>query len=94
MVRELEILRALQELSRTVVAVSAGAISQRRGKAAVSNGSSERERIALRGHQTRKVMPLIGPLLDAADGVPNDLRSDWALKELFRVLNQIHKAMS
>jgi hypothetical protein len=35
--------------------------------------SAEREN--LRSKQTRAVMPLVGPLLDAWEGLPNDLRS-------------------
>lgn len=30
----------------------------------------------LRGEQAKRVMPLIGPLLDAWDNVPNDVMSD------------------
>ncbi|MBK5958065.1 hypothetical protein CCR97_08020 [Rhodoplanes elegans] len=36
---------------------------------------TEAERAALRAEQAARVMPLIGPLLDAWDGLPNDIRS-------------------
>ena len=48
----------------------------------------------LRKEQARKVMPLIGPLLDAADAIPNDLRDkDGEMGPLLEVIEHIHKAM-
>lgn len=49
----------------------------------------------LRLAQSRRVMPLIGPLLDALDGLPNDTREtledDAPL--LFRCLADIERAV-
>jgi len=53
------------------------------------------ERTALRARQSRDVMKLIGPLLDAWDDVPNDLKGD--LREqctpLCDYLDKINEAM-
>jgi hypothetical protein len=39
-------------------------------------------------------MPLIGPLLDAAAGIPNDLRDpDGDLGALLKILSQLDAAM-
>ncbi len=45
--------------------------------------------------QRRRVMPLIGPLLDAWEGVPNDIKSDLHehCEALHSLLNMINKAM-
>jgi hypothetical protein len=45
----------------------------------------------LRSAQNKAVMPLIGPLLDAWECIPNDQRSE--LPELAKVLNAIDRAM-
>jgi hypothetical protein len=40
-------------------------------------------------------MRLIGPLLDAADGLPNDLRDpEGDLGSLLEVIERIHQAMA
>ncbi len=40
-----------------------------------------RSLIKLRAAQAKRVMPLIGPLIDAWDGVANDVRSDLIYHE-------------
>jgi hypothetical protein len=48
----------------------------------------------LRAQQAIRVMPLIGPLLDAADALPNDLRDpDGELSDLLDAISHIHRAM-
>jgi len=51
------------------------------------------ERSELRKDQVRKVMPLIGSLLDAWEAVPNDLRGDPDLTDLARCLRRINRAI-
>lgn len=46
---------------------------------------------ALRKEQAAAVMPLIGPLLDAWEGVPNDLRGE--LEELGDCIAAIERGM-
>lgn len=53
----------------------------------------DRERINGRRRQTRKVIPLIGSLLDAWDGTPNDLKLDPGLDNLREIIQQIDNAM-
>lgn len=53
----------------------------------------DRERANGRRRQARKVMPLIGPLLDAWEAVPNDLKGDPELMPLWRHLDRINRAM-
>ncbi len=52
-----------------------------------------REEAAGRKRQARKVMPLIGPLLDAWDALPNDLKEDDGMVELGYFVRRINKAM-
>jgi hypothetical protein len=54
---------------------------------------SEQEHVDGRKRQARKVMPMIGPLLDTWDGLPNDVKSLPELKELARCLRRIDNAM-
>lgn len=56
---------------------------------AVSMGDRERER--LRREQAERVMPLIGPLLDAWDGMPNDEKDPDS--PLYALMVQIDRAM-
>jgi hypothetical protein len=46
-----------------------------------------------RAIQARKVMPMIGPLLDAWDQLPNDVRGDSDLEQLAKHLEQINEGM-
>jgi hypothetical protein len=57
--------------------------------------SIQRCREIRRNRQTEQVMPLIGALLDAWDGVANDLRSQVADESpaLFRSIEAIVRAM-
>lgn len=43
--------------------------------------------------QIRVVMPLIGPLLDIWDDLPNDVKCDEELKRLSEIINKISGAM-
>ena len=52
-----------------------------------------RERANGRRRQTHKVMPLIGPLLDAWDGTPNDIKSDEGIANVREIIAQIDAAM-
>ena len=47
----------------------------------------------LRKAQARAVMPLIGPLLDAWEGLPNDFKGSEELEELNNHLGAIATAM-
>jgi hypothetical protein len=47
----------------------------------------------LRKAQAKAVMPLIGPLLDAFEGLPNDLKLDEGLGDLVEALQAIETAM-
>jgi hypothetical protein len=49
----------------------------------------------LRDAQARRVMPMIGPLLDAWDGVPNDVKGmmEEHCGQLGKWLNNIEQAM-
>lgn len=51
------------------------------------------ERDRLRAAQSKAAMRLIGPLLDAWDGLPNDLKLDPALKDFARLMTKVHAAM-
>jgi hypothetical protein len=51
----------------------------------------DREIESLRAQQAKDVMPLIGPLLDAWDGVPNDLKGE--LEELGEAIADIERGM-
>lgn len=53
----------------------------------------EIERGVARLTQAKAVMPMIGPLLDAWDGIPNDVKSDEEMSELRKHLNAIAYAM-
>ena len=53
----------------------------------------ERERDEGRKKQARKVMPLIGPLLDAWEALPNDLAGDPELKSVRGIIRRIDRAM-
>ena len=61
----------------------------------IDNMKRERDRLALVREQERKVMPMIGPLMDAWEGCPNDLRSDMevACPQLHEWLNKIAEAV-
>lgn len=50
---------------------------------------------ALRSAQARRVMPLIGPLLDALNDLPNDTREEMEMEAplLFRYLAGIQQAI-
>jgi len=52
-------------------------------------GERERER----RRQNKAVMPLIGPLLDAWDDLPNDVKGDEELKRLSEVIDKISYGM-
>lgn len=52
-------------------------------------GERERER----RRQNKAVMPLIGPLLDAWDDLPNDVKGDDDLKRLSEVIDKISDGM-
>lgn len=52
---------------------------------------TERER--LRAAQSKAVMPLIGSLLDAWDGLSNDLKLDPELEHFARLMTKVHAAM-
>lgn len=56
---------------------------------------SDNERKQLRKAQMRAVMPLIGPLLDAWEAVPNDLKGEIeeGATELAEALDSIDDAM-
>lgn len=51
------------------------------------------EREKLRARQAKKVMKLIGPLLDEWDGLPNDVTSIPELKDFARFMGRIYRAM-
>jgi hypothetical protein len=53
----------------------------------------KKERKQLKHEQAKKVMPLIGPLLDAWDGLPNDLSGDDELSHLSGIIEKINAAM-
>ncbi len=52
-------------------------------------GERERER----RRQNKAVMPLIGPLLDVWDDLPNDVKGDEELKRLSEVIDKISYGM-
>jgi hypothetical protein len=47
----------------------------------------------LRRSQARLVMPLIGPLLDAFEAIPNDIVTMDELEDLCQIVVDIQKAM-
>jgi hypothetical protein len=51
------------------------------------------ERTALRETQSKAVMPLIGPLLDAWDGLANDMLALEELAPVAELMAQIDSAM-
>lgn len=51
------------------------------------------ERKRLRKQQAEAVMPVIGPLLDAYEQLPNDVRDMDELQELFGYLDEIETGM-
>ena len=53
----------------------------------------KRERQGLRIVQAKVVMPLVGPLLDAWEGVPNDVKCTGELGILAHYLDKIAAAM-
>lgn len=53
----------------------------------------DRELDSLRVEQAKKVMPMIGPLLDAWDGLPNDVVMMPELKELRAQIRNITRAI-
>lgn len=57
------------------------------------NNKIEIEREKIRQEQVRLVMPLIGPLLDAWDEIPNDARNDPELMKLATKIKSIDDAM-
>ena len=48
---------------------------------------------SVRARQSRKVMPIIGPLLDAWEGLPNDIACLPELKQIRRYIQRIYVAM-
>ena len=52
-----------------------------------------RERQRRRQRQAKAVMPMIGPLLDAWDDLPNDVKDDPELEHLATHINLINDAM-
>ena len=48
---------------------------------------------AARKRQAQKIMPLIGPFLDAWDALPNDVAGLPELSEVRRYAQRIHRAM-
>lgn len=53
----------------------------------------ERERQRLREAQAREVMPIIGPLLDAWRGLPNDVADMEELEEFSGFIDALEQAM-
>lgn len=47
----------------------------------------------LRKEQIATVMPIIGILLDAWDGFPNDLKTDPGMEGFSKIMRQIDEAM-
>ncbi len=47
----------------------------------------------LRQNQAERVMPMIGPLLDAYEQLPNDLKTDPDLDSIRKIVAAINKAM-
>lgn len=58
-----------------------------------SDGDIERRLRRLRNLQANRVMPLIGPLLDAFEQVPNDVLGMDELNELCVAVEAINSAM-
>lgn len=85
---ELGMARAFEYLLSEYL-LSAPVAEQQEPEAALDRPSDERE--ALRAGQAKAVMPLIGPLLDAVEGIPNDLRDE--LVDVLRISGQINTAM-
>lgn len=56
-------------------------------------GFAREEREGLRSIQAQKTMPLIGPLLDAWEGMPNDIKSDPGMEDLNETMRRIQSAM-
>jgi hypothetical protein len=54
---------------------------------------SDQEREKILKEMSKKVMPLVGELLDIFDNVPNDIKSDEELEELFDIIDQISEIM-
>jgi hypothetical protein len=69
--------------------------SQKQGKIMSTLHAVRRERQGLRIVQAKKVMPMVGPLLDAWEGTPNDLKADIreAAPELAMTLEAIADIM-
>lgn len=55
--------------------------------------SEPKEHIEGRKRQARAVMPLIGPLLDAWEALPNDLALDYELRGVRKYISLINSAM-
>ena len=53
----------------------------------------EKERSTERRRQSKKVMPLIGRLLDAWDDIPNDTKDDEEFEKLANIIGLIDCAM-
>lgn len=53
----------------------------------------DKERAALRKAQAREVMPIIGPLLDAWRGLPNDVSDMDELTEVAGYMEALEQAM-
>jgi len=47
----------------------------------------------IRKAQVAAVMPIVGILLDAWDGLPNDLKSDPAMEHFSEIMAQLDNAM-
>jgi hypothetical protein len=53
----------------------------------------EKERNNARKLLSKKIMPLVGSLLDAWDNIPNDTKYDEEFEELANVIEQIGSIM-
>ena len=53
----------------------------------------DRELESLRQLQAKAVMPLIGPLLDAWEGIPNDVIGAPELKEFRKHMEKLYRAI-
>jgi len=51
------------------------------------------ERARLRKKQAEAVIPMIGPLLEAWDALPNDVKSDPELERLSRHIEKVDSTM-
>lgn len=59
----------------------------------MTEAKSTDERVELRKRQARKVMPIIGSLLDAWEGLPNDVSCLPELRQIRQYIQRISAAM-